>query len=115
MFCGCHHHSETDVIIQAPNGVFGNYDAGEEDCERFDYELPNKVFRHLLRFMGQIEHKSKNVIINNFEILIRAHNEPINRLESFKFGNVSFNKLIPSSVKKQLENDREAKRSEMLE
>ena len=115
LFCSCHCFSETDVIIQAPNGVFGNYDADEEDCERFDYELPNKVFRHLFRFMGQIEHKSKNVIINNLEILIRRYDEPIDRLESVKFGNVSFNKRIPSSVKKQLENDKRAKRHEILE
>ena len=115
LFCRCHHYSETDAIIQAPNGVFGNYDADEEDCERFDYELSSKVLRHLFRFIGQIEHKNKNVIINNFEILIR----PIDRLESFKesfkIGNLSFNKLIPSSAKKQLENDRKAKRHEMLE
>ena len=115
LFCGCHHYSETDVIFQAPNGVFGNYDAGEEDCERFYYELPSKVFRHLFRFMGEIANKSKNVIINNFEILIRICNEPIDGLESFKFGNVSFNKLISSSVKKQLKEDKKAKRREILE
>ena len=115
LFCGCHHYSETDVIIQAPNAVFGNYDADKEDCERFDYELPNKIFRHLFRFMGEIANKSKNVIINNFEILVRTYNESIDRLESFEFGNVSFNKLIPLSVKKQLKEDKKAKRREILE
>ena len=112
LFCGCHHYSE---IIQAPNGVFDNYDEDEEDCERFDYELPNNICRHLFRFMGEIANKSKNFIINNFEILIRIYNEPIDGLESFKFGSVSFNKLIPLSVKKQLKEDKKAKRREILE
>ena len=116
LFCGCHHYSETDAIIQAPNGVSGNYDADKEDCERFDYELPSKVFKHLFRFIGQIEYKNKNVIINNFEILIRLCNESIEESpQSFEFGNVSFNKLIPSSVKQQLNEDKKAKRHEILE
>ena len=115
LFCGCHHYSEMDVIIQAPNGVFDNYDEDEEDCERFDYELPNNICRHLFRFLGEIANKSKNVIINNFEILIRIYNEPIDGLESFKFRNVSFNKLIPLSVKKQLKEDEKAKRRKILE
>ena len=54
LFCGCHHFSETDTIIQAPNGEFGNYDADEEDCETFDYELPNKIFKYLFKFISQI-------------------------------------------------------------
>ena len=115
MFCGCHHFSETDTIIQAPNGEFGNYDADEEDCEKFDYELPNEIFKYLFKFISQIINKGRDVIINNFEILIRRYDEPIEeKSELFKIGNISFNKLIPSSVKKQLEKDRKAKRCEIL-
>ena len=113
LFCGCHHFSETDTIIQAPNGEFGNYDA---DCEKFDYELPDKIFKYLFKFISQIINKGRDVIINNFEILIRRYDEPIEeKSESFKIGNISFNKRIPSSVKKQLEKDKRAKRREILE
>ena len=132
LFCGCHHFSETDAIVQAPNGVFKNYDTDEEgDCERFDYELPNKVFKYLFKFISQIINKGRDVIINNFEILIRCYDElmgsraearsagaaqPIEEeLETFKVGKITFTKLIPSSVKKQLENDKRAKRREILE
>ena len=116
LFCGCHHFSETDTIIQAPNGEFGNYGADEEDREKFDYELPNKIFKYLFKFISQIINKGRDVIINNFEILIRRYDEPIEeKSESFKIGNVSFNKLIPSSMKKQLGKDRKAKRREILE
>ena len=117
LFCGCHNFSETDEIIQAPNGEFKNYDTDEEgDCEKFDYELPNKIFKYLFKFISQIINKSRDVIINNFEILIRRYEEPIEeKSEAFKIGNISFNKLIPSSVKQQLENDKRAKRREILE
>ena len=116
LFCGCHHFSETDTIIQAPNGEFGNYDADEEDCEKFDYELANKIFKYLFKFISHIINMGRDVIINNFEILIRRYDEPIEeKSESFKIGNISFNKLIPSRVKKQLEKDRKAKRREILE
>ena len=124
LFCGCHHFSETDAIIQtpnaAPNGEFKNYDTDEEgDCEKFDHELPNIVFKYLLKFIRQIVNKGRDVIINNFEILIRRYEEPMGPIEeepeSFKIGNISFNKLIPSRVKQQLENDKRAKRREILE
>ena len=120
LFCGCHHFSETDVIIKESNNeVFDNYDADEEgDCVKFDYELPNKVFKYLYKFIGEIANKGRNVIINNFEILIRRYEKPIEESlkgDSFKIGNISFNKLIPSSVKKQLDKDRRAKRREILE
>ena len=53
LFCGCHHFSETDSVIQPFNGIFGNYDTDEEGyCEKFDYELPNKVFKHLFKFIS---------------------------------------------------------------
>ena len=47
LFCGCHRFSESDSIIQPYNGIFGAYDADEENCELFDYELPSKIFKHL--------------------------------------------------------------------
>ena len=124
LFCSCHHFSETDAIIQtpntAPNGEFKNYDMDEKgDCEKFDYELPNKVFKYLLKFISQIVNKGRDVVINNFEILIRCYKKPMGPIEeepeSFKIGNISFNKLIPTSVKQQLENDKKAKRHEILE
>ena len=111
LFCRCHHYSETDAIIQAPNGEFGNYDTDEEgDCEKFDYELPSKVFNYLYRFIGQINNKGRDVIINNFEILIRRCEEPDEyEPETFKVGKITFMKLIPSSVKKKLEMIKELK------
>ena len=110
LFCGCHHFSETDSIIQPFNGIFGNYDPdGEGYCEKFDYELPNKVFKHLFKFISQIMNKGRDVIINNFEILTRCYQKPVleEPKEAFKFGKITFYTL-PSSV----END---KRREILE
>ena len=112
--------------------MFKNYDTDEEgDCERFDYELPNKVFKYLFKFISQIINKSRDVIINNFEILTRRYDELMGcwaearsagaaqpteeEPETFKVGKITFTKLIPSSVKKQLENDKRAKRREILE
>ena len=77
LFCGCHHFSETDTIFRnsnaALNGESVSYDADEENCELFDCELPNKIFKHLFKFIGQTINKSRDVIINNFEILMRCH------------------------------------------
>ena len=97
LFCGCHHFSECDTIIQAPNGESRNYDADEGDCERFDYELPSKVFKHLYKFISQINNKGRDVIINNFEILIRCYNEeplnevPLEEPETFNVGKLQTN------------------------
>ena len=116
LFCGCHRYSEGDMIIQAPKGASRNYDADEEDCERFDYELPSKVFKHLYKFISQINNKDIDVIINNFEILIRLHEEaPKEEPETFKVGKLTFYKLIPSSVKREIESNKRAKRREILE
>ena len=115
LFCGCHRYSEGDTIIQAPNGECKNYDIDKEDCEKFDYELPSKVFKHLYKFISQIN-KGKDIIIKNFEILVRCcEKEPENEPESFKVGKLTFYKLIPSSVKLEIEHDKRAKRSEILE
>ena len=54
LFHGCHHFSETDSIIQPFNGIFGNYDADEEDCEKFDYELPNKILSIYLSLLVRL-------------------------------------------------------------
>ena len=97
MFCGCHHFSETDTIFQnsnaAHNGESGSYDADDENCEVFDYELPNKIFKHLFKFIGQTINKSRDVIINNFEILIRRHESkqpPEEPKVAFKVGAINF-------------------------
>ena len=106
----------TDLLLWgskcSPNTT---YDTDEEGyCEKFDYELPNKVFKHLFKFISQIINKGRDVIINNFRILIRRYEKPVpaEPKEAFKVGKITFYKLIPSSVKKQLQND---KRSEILE
>ena len=115
LFCNCHHYSEGDTIIQQPNNECKNYDMGEEEYEMLDYELPSKVFIYLYRFITQIGNKSKDVV-NNFEMLIRRCETPIEeKTEEFKVGDISFNKLIPSSVKRKLDNDKMRKRREMLE
>ena len=108
LFCGCHHFSETDTIIQAPNGEFGNYDADEEDCEKFDYELPNKVFKHLFKFIRQVMNKGRDIMINNFEILIRRHESkpPEEPKVAFKVGSIKFYTPFKTSEEVQLENNK---------
>ena len=110
LFCGCDRYSEGDTIIQAPKGASRNYDADKEDCERFDYELPSKVFKHLYKLIRQINNKGIDVIINNFEILIRLHEEaPKEEPETFKVGKLTSYKLIPSSVKREIESNKREK------
>ena len=109
LFCGCHHFSETDGIIQPFNGIFGNYDADEEgDCEKFDYELPSKIFKHLFKFISQIINKGRDVMINNFEILIRRHEStpPEEPKVTFKVGSINFYTPFKTSEEKQLENNK---------
>ena len=109
LFCGCHHFSETDSIIQLFNGIFGNYDADEEGyCEKFDYELPNKVFKHLFKFISQIMNKGRDVIINNFEILIRHYESkpPEEPKVAFTVGSINFYVPFKTSEEKQLENNK---------
>ena len=109
LFYGCHHFSETDTIIQAPNGEFGNYDTDEERyCEKFDYELPNKVFKHLFKFISQTINKGRDVMINNFEILIRRHEStpPGEPKVAFKVGSINFYVPFKTSEEKQLENNK---------
>ena len=107
LFCGCHLFTEDDTIIQPYNNVFGNYEADEEDCEKFDYELPRNVFKYLYKFIGLII-KAKDVIMNNFEILIRRYDEPQEEYPqvAFTVGKINFYKTVPSSVKREIENNK---------
>ena len=117
LFCGCHHYPESDSIIQPFKRGYVSYDVDDEDHESFDYELPNKPFKHLFKFMGQITTKARDVRVNNFEILTTNYNSEIrsNPQKYFKVGNISLPKLIPSCVEERIENERKAKRREMLE
>ena len=119
LFCGCHLYPEYDSIIQ-PSKLWRDWkEDGKEDDYRFDYELPNKPFKHLFKFIGQIATKARDVRVNNFEIRIRVHKDvglDVDNYnpECFKVCNISFNKLIPSSVNRQIEYKREAERRELL-
>ena len=37
LFCGCHHYSEGDTIIQPPPGESRSYDMDDDNCVVFDY------------------------------------------------------------------------------
>ena len=112
LFCGCHHYSEGDTIIQAPKGVSRNYAVDEGDCEKFDYELPSKVFKYLYKFISQINNKGRNVIMNNFEILKRRYEKLPEEPEkeypqvAFKVGKINFYKTVPSSVNSEIESNK---------
>ena len=108
LFCGCHRFSESDSIIQPYNGIFGTYDADEENCELFDYELPSKIFKHLFKFISQIINKGRDVMINNFEILIRRHEStpPEEPKVAFKVVSINFYTPFKTSEEKQLENNK---------
>ena len=108
LFCGCHHFSESDSIIQPYNGIFGTYDADEENCELFDYGLPSKIFKHLFKFISQIINKDREVMINNFKILIRHHERtpPEEPKVAFKVGSINFYTPFKTSEEKQLENNK---------
>ena len=105
LFCGCHRFSEGDTIIQQYN-TLGNYDAGEH-CEKFGYELPSKVFKYLYKFISLIN-KNKDVIMNNFEILIRCYDELQEECPqvAFTVGKINFYKTVSSSVKREIENNK---------
>ena len=108
LFCGCHRFSESHSIIQPYNGIFGTYDVDEENCELFDYELPSKIFKHLFKFISQIINKGRDVMINNFKILIRRHEStpPGEPKVAFKVGSINFYVPFKTSEEKQLENNK---------
>ena len=98
-----------------------NYDIDQEgDCEKFDYELPSKVFIYLYRFIAQIGNKGKDVMVNNFEILVKCCEKPPEAPEdeypqiAFTVGKINFYKTVSSSIKREIENNRIIKRREML-
>ena len=86
--------------------MLGNYAAGEH-CEKFDYELPSKVFKYLYKFISLIN-KNKDVIMNNFEILIRCYDELQEECPqvAFTVGKINFYKTVSSSVKREIENNK---------
>ena len=110
LFCGCHHFSESDSIIQSYNGIFGTYDADDENCELFDYELPDKVFKHLFKFISQAINKGNDVMINNFKILIRCHEStpPEEPKLVFKVGAINF--YVPSRTSEEVKLENNKKR-----
>ena len=107
LFCRCHLFSEGNTIIQPYNNILVNYDADEDDCEKFDYELPSKVFKYLYKFISLI-HKCKSVIMNNFEILISGYDELQEECPqvAFTVGKINFYKTVSSSVKREIENNK---------
>ena len=116
LFCNCHHSLEGDMIINQSNNVCKNYDVDEQGYEMLDYELPSKVFIYLFRFISQMGNINKNVMVNNFEILIKRC-EPVDSCEpkTFRIGSMTFPIIVPSVVKKGMENDRSRRRREMLD
>ena len=116
LFCGCHHYSEGDTIIQYPPGERRSYDMDDDDCVVFNYELPVKVFKQLFSFIGQVVSKNKDIAINNFEILIR-HCEvpPEEPPEMVKIEPMTISKPAPStSIRHKLEDEGRRKGQEML-
>ena len=96
LFCGCHHYSEGDTIIQYPPGECRSYDMDDDDCVVFDYELPVKVFKQLFSFTGQVVSTNKDISINNFEILIRrCELPPEEPPEMVKTGPMTISKPAP--------------------
>ena len=112
LFCGYHHYSEGDTIIQPPPGEHRSYDMDDDNCVVFDYELPVKVFKRLFSFIG-----STNKAINNFEILIRRCEVPPEEPpEMVKNGPITIAKPAPSTfIRKQIEDEGRRKGREMLQ
>ena len=107
LFCGCHLWPQIDSTIQSD--CF--YDDDEDAHEELDYEIPNKPFKYLFKFMG--------MRVNNFMMFIKEAplkeeygqaNEP----ETFKVGNITFKKLIPSCVKERIRKEEECIRHQLL-
>ena len=118
LFCCCHHFPEYDTIIQ-PDNVVERYDS-EDDDYQFDYELPNKIFKHLFKFIGQLINKSKDVVTNNFEILIRdcdkgLYSQPVDDEEPImiKAGGITFS--LKGGVRRQVKEEIAARRRKMIE
>ena len=99
-----------------------NYDEdGNGDTEELDYEVPNKPFKYLFKFMGpSIGAIPKGIQVTNFEMLIREEpleevREPNGKLKSFKVGNITFYKRIPSCVKDRIAKEKKRIRNQLLE
>ena len=116
LFCGCHLCPAFDSIIQSDLcGSQPKYELEYELEYEFEYELPNKPFKHLFKFMGHLETHAKPKVgkqVNNFEILISEDPpEEVNEPESFNVGNITFNKCIPSCVKRHIDKQKERLRN----
>ena len=115
VFCGCHLYPPFDAIIQSDR--FMNYDE-VDDYEVLGYEVPNKPFKYLLKFMGSLGARAKpmGIQVTNFEILIREDPpEEVYEPESFKAGKITFNKCIPSCVKSRIADQQKRLRNRLLE
>ena len=113
LFCGCHLYPPFDAIIQSdPKLGFIDYD----DHEVLDYELPNKPFKYLFKFMCSFGAKHTGTQVTNFEMLIREDpSEEDYEPESFKVGNITFYKRIPSCVKSRIAEQQKHIRNQLLE
>ena len=116
LFCGCHHCSEGDTIIQYKPGECRSYDMDDDDCVVFDYELPVKIFKQLFSFIGKVVSTNKDIAINNFEILIRRCEVPPEEPpEMVKIGPITIAKPAPSTLlRRRIEDEGSRKGREML-
>ena len=141
VYCGCHLYPPFDAIIQSspkpkcesnyslkldldlPLAQINAQRALEKvphrihyDKEPLGYELPNKPFKYLLKFMGPCGAKNTGIQVTNFEMLIREdHSEEVDEPESFKVGNITFYKRIPSCVKSRIAEQQKRLRNQLLE
>ena len=109
-FCGCHLYPAFDSTIQSDL-------CGSQPKYKYKYELPNKPFKHLFKFMGPLEtrNKSMGIQVTNFEMLIREDPpEEVDEPESFNVGNITFYKCIPSCVKKRIAKQQKRLRNQIL-
>ena len=119
LFCGCHLYPAFDSIIQLDL-------CGPQHKHVPKYELPNKPFKHLLKFMNPLGFsragrlgtwaKPMGTQVTNFEILIREDPpEEVDEPKSFNVGNTTFRKGIPSCVKSHIAKQQECLRNQLSE
>ena len=82
------------------------------DEEPLEYELPNKPFKHLLKFMkpigsrrgpGDASRPLKATQVTNFEIHIKEDPPEVYEPESYKIGNITFYKCKPTYVQERID------------
>ena len=74
------------------------------DEEPLEYEFPNKLIKHLLRFMGPCGAKNpKTMQVTNFEILIKEDPPEVYEPEPYKIGNITFYKPKPTYMQEHID------------